>query len=1195
MKADEAEALGPDYAALLAAREAALDSSAQDSSLQEENVPPEVWLDLERDMACVKLLRQAFPPGDVSASSALPPGTQASSVLPWNTLGRFQIRRELGRGSFGIVYLAYDPGLGREVALKIPRADALADPDQRHRFQREARAAAGLDHPNLVPVYETGEVGPVCYIASAYCSGITLAHWLKQRDEPVPYRLAAELISVLAEAVDYAHQRGVVHRDLKPGNILLQTTDDTEPTGKKRLGTPSSSASSVASWHPKITDFGLAKFLLGEPGMSAATQTGVIVGTANYMAPEQAGGETRQVGTAADIYALGVILYELLTGRTPFQGDSVLEVLLRVRTEEPLAPGRLRRKVPRDLETICLKCLQKEPAKRYCSASALAEDLRRFLAGKPIEARPIRAWERILKWARRRPAAAALVTVSSLASLLIVTGLVVGIVLIAGALGEKDAALAREEESLDKSEQSSARNAVAAAEREFSAKNWGRGEEFLLECPPKLRHWEWHYLMRLRHVDPIALRAFEPLSMAEGFDLAFDADSRLLAVPSSDNSTKVFDASSGRKVWNLRGDEGGDGCVRSVAFSPNGRLLAAGSDDRSVKIYDTTTGEVKCTCLHNGPVKGVAFNTDGSRLASASCGTNPPWEVRIWDAATGELIHTLPGQAVPNPSNRGIPDPHIVHLAFSANGRWLAAGSVDNTDHTVKVWNVATGKEVYILLGHTDWIVNVAFALDGRQLVSLGRDRRVNVWDLTSLPFDGARSANQSPEGGARRLAPRWTWEPGTNSVSGLAVSPTEPVVAFGGPTADGAVRVYDLTTGERKHVLKGDYRTVSVAFSPDGSRLVSAGYDRTVRVWDTKTGYEVLSLRGYDDIVGRVLFSPDGQRLATACADGTVRIWDATPFDEKSRPHIRTIGGHEGDFTDLDFSPDSGRLATASADGLIEVWDAQTGKLVYAYPGHKEAAVSVAFSPHDGNRLVSGSLDKTAKLWDAQTREALLNLDKDFTVMVRRVAFRPDGKAFATASLRELRLWDLNGRLLLTLPQASPEIVNGMAFSPNGEYVATVGPQETAKVWNVTNGDLVFAFKGHQGTVNCVAFHPKANYLASGGSDNKVWLWTPDSPTEPAIHPPLTGHTDYVQSVAFSPNGKYLASASWKEVIVWDVTNRDNIKRIEKFDRFGGRLAGRIWRAAFGPDGRHLAAASGYKGIGEIEIWDAALWESTP
>jgi WD40 repeat protein len=507
---------------------------------------------------------------------------------------------------------------------------------------------------------------------------------------------------------------------------------------------------------------------------------------------------------------------------------------------------------------------------------------------------------------------------------------------------------------------------------------------------------------------------------------------------------------------------------------------------------------------------------------------------------------------------------------------------MDNKDHAVKVWEVATAEEVYILSGHTDWIINVAFAPDGCHLVSLGRDRRVNVWDLR---------ADHALAGQAQRLTPRWTWGPGSNSASSMAVSPKEPLVAFGGPSADGAVRVYDLTTGDAKHVLKGDYRTVSVAFSPDGRRLASAGYDQIVRLWDTTTGHEVLSLRRHTGIVGRVLFSPDGQRLASASADGTVKIWDATSFDEKSQPHMQTIGGHEGDFYGLDFSPDSRWLASASTDGLIKLWDLQTGQMIRSFAGHTEPALCVAFDPK-GTHLISGSMDRTSKLWDAQTGDQLLSLGDDFKVMVRQVAFRPDGKAFATASLREVRLWDLSGQPLRPAPiRANEELVNGVAFSPSGECVAAVGPAGTAKVWNAANGQLVSSFEGHPGTVNCVAFHPIANYLASGDTDKEVKLWTPDSPTGRPVHAPLTGHTAYVESVAFSQDGKYLATASWNEVIIWDVTSLDDIKQVKEF----GRLAGRIWRVAFSPDGKRLAAASGYKGKGEIKIWDAALWENKP
>jgi tetratricopeptide (TPR) repeat protein len=284
------------------------------------------------------------------------------------------------------------------VALKVPRDEIVMNAALRARFRHEAMAAAGLDHPNIVPVYEALEEGPVCFIASAYCPGITLAAWLRRRRVPVPYSLAAGLVATLAEAVEHAHSRGVLHRDLKLSNVLLEAA------------APGSLDDEHAEPIPRVTDFGLAKMLDPAPGEVEAhtTQSGVILGTPSYMAPEQAAGRASSVGPPADIYSLGVILYEILTGRPPFQEESTLETLLLVRTQDPVSPSRLRPRLPRDLETICLKCLRKQPQSRYSSAAALAEDLRRFLAALPIHARPTPARERVVKWVRRHPTLALL-------------------------------------------------------------------------------------------------------------------------------------------------------------------------------------------------------------------------------------------------------------------------------------------------------------------------------------------------------------------------------------------------------------------------------------------------------------------------------------------------------------------------------------------------------------------------------------------------------------------------------------------------------------------------------------------------------------------------------------------------------------------------------------------------------------------
>jgi len=416
-----------EFAGWLAACDEQLAAGAAVASLDQVGVPEELRPRLEREAAWCHSVRRMWPRAagfvlDPTTGCVLDPmvgapgdGPPISEPMP-RRFGRFLVRRELGRGAFGVVSQAYDPHLRREVALKVPRAEVQVTPELRTRFRLEAMAAAGLDHPNIVPVYEAGEEGSVCFITSAYCPGTTLAAWLRRRSGPVPYNMAAGLVATLAEAVEHAHGRGVLHRDLKPSNVLLEApaTGETAADGSELV--------------PRITDFGLAKLLDAVPAEDSTanpTVTGVILGTPSYMAPEQAEGRAGAVGPAADIYSLGVILYEVLTGRPPFQEDSALETLVQVRTQDPLPPSQLRPRLPRDLETICLKCLNKPPQARYPSAQALAEDLRRFLAALPIRARPTPAWERAFKWVRRHPARAA--ALAAVASTAIAVAVVIGL------------------------------------------------------------------------------------------------------------------------------------------------------------------------------------------------------------------------------------------------------------------------------------------------------------------------------------------------------------------------------------------------------------------------------------------------------------------------------------------------------------------------------------------------------------------------------------------------------------------------------------------------------------------------------------------------------------------------------------------------------------------------------------------------
>jgi tetratricopeptide (TPR) repeat protein len=328
-----------------------------------------------------------FSPREEADSTSAGQASLATVAIPG-----YETLRELGRGGMGVVYCAWQNDLRRVVAIKTVLAGAATAPEQQVRFQREAEAVARLQHPNIVQIYQVG-LGSSPYLVLEHADGGSLAQ--KLDGTPQPPQRAALLVEVLARAAHHAHQKGIIHRDLKPANVLL-----------------------LEDGTPKISDFGLAKFLIGDDG--GKTRTGEIVGTPSYMAPELGMGRVKDVGPWTDVYALGAILYELLTGRPPFKGATPFDTIAQAASDEPVPPIRVQPKVPRDLETICLKCLDKEPRKRYASALALAEDLRRFLAGEPARARRVGLGERALKWVKRRPAAAVLVAVSGLAALALV-------------------------------------------------------------------------------------------------------------------------------------------------------------------------------------------------------------------------------------------------------------------------------------------------------------------------------------------------------------------------------------------------------------------------------------------------------------------------------------------------------------------------------------------------------------------------------------------------------------------------------------------------------------------------------------------------------------------------------------------------------------------------------------------------------
>jgi hypothetical protein len=488
-------------------------------------------------------------PADTSLSFLRPPVQEGDL----GALGPYRVLAELGRGGMGIVLLAYDPGLWRTVALKV-LPPGRADDEARTRFLREGRAAAGIVHDNVVPVYAVANPpdGP-SYLVMQYVEGPTLRQRI-QEEGRLDAREAARICLEAAAGLEAAHRAGLVHRDIKPANIILDR----------------------AQGRAKIMDFGLARATAAAGGI---TRAGTVLGTPEYMSPEQVR-EPERLDGRTDVYSLGVTLYEALTGEVPFRGAPHL-TLQQILSDDPRPPRRLNDRVPPDLETICLHCLRKEPARRYAGAAALAEDLRRFLAGRPIQARPTTAWERGAKWARRRPAVAAL-----LALVALVTSLGFGLV----TWQWRRAEAARRGEA-DRAEALGVNNyftKIALADRELADRNVGRAAELLEECPEGRRGWEWHYLKRLCHAPPVTIPSGQPVVMGEGFDLAFSPDSRLLAIPGADNDLRIWDLSDNRAVLTLRGH---GARVLAVAFSRDGRRLASTSEDGTVRVWDLSAAD----------------------------------------------------------------------------------------------------------------------------------------------------------------------------------------------------------------------------------------------------------------------------------------------------------------------------------------------------------------------------------------------------------------------------------------------------------------------------------------------------------------------------------------------------------------------------------------------------------------------------
>ncbi|WP_435011978.1 WD40 repeat domain-containing serine/threonine protein kinase (plasmid) [Tundrisphaera lichenicola] len=1066
-------------------------------------------------------------------------GVSLNAGAPCTQLGDFRILRQLGRGGMGIVYEAEQVSLGRRVALKVLPRHAFGDAKAMSRFFREARAAARLHHTNIVPIFEVGRQGEDCYYAMQCIHGQGLDQVIAElrrlasrpagagagpqagatspgrqgeeagtlsrvarllatdsfqpsRDDgpttqtgssPDPemiagsavlpggeplsgfekgrrqayFRCVARIVGQAAGALAHAHARGVVHRDIKPSNILLDTAG--------------------VAW---LADFGLAK--AEEDGL---TGTGDLVGTLRYMAPERFRGEG---DGRADVYALGLTLYELLTLRPAFDSSDRMELIEAIRDREPLRPRAIDPRVPRELETIALKAIDKDPRQRFQTADELAEDLYRSLNSEPIRARQVRPWVRAALWARRRPAEASLGVVTLLAALVMV-GMAVSLW-----YG-------------DQLQASLYLQKIATAGLAWRDGNFGRLEQLLDTCPEGYRGlWEWRYLKRQCHPERLLL----PGHGGGVYHLAYSPDGGRIAAVCFGGTVELWDANSGRRIFSRRAHAGD---ALGVAFSPDGdRFITTGADG-SILLWDVATGRAtRLAGLGSRLIWDVEFSLDGDRFATAESGG----VVRVLDANTGL------GITLPTPPGCG----DVFQVAFSPDRRILAFGG---TDQPVTLWDLEAEQKLGTLGEpgtHTEGTLGLAFSpVDGRLLVETGTNGLARIWDVAE-----------------RRLIRDLTGH--TGDVYGAAYSPDGGRIATA--SGDPGVKVWDAADGRELLGLTGHAATVfDVAFRPDGARLATASQDRTVRIWDPTVDPTATVLRGHIGPVNAVAFRPGSGQLASAGDDGTVRLWDEAgrplhvlsgpgPNDpviglafrpdggllatgdkrgavwvwdlSASPPTGRMLVQLDGEVSSLAFHPDGQLLVTAGADGWVRTWDVRTGVPKDHHPGHLGAARGLAIGV-GGRVLATGGEDRTVILRDAATGKELYPPLQGHSCWVYGVAFAPDGRtlssvggpdpgASATGRLAsvsgdgEVRVWDVaTGRAILAI-LGHGNFVRGVAFLPDGSRIATGGMDRTVKLWDATTGEEVLNLRGHTAGVLGLAFSPDGRRLASAGADGTVRVW---------------------------------------------------------------------------------------------------------
>lgn len=1001
---------------------------------------PGLWADLRPRLVAGRV-------EDGSETWGLGPAVSVVATTPL-VLPGYEMGPELGRGGMGVVYRATQTAVGRAVAVKTLHAGPHATAVERARFRREAEAMARLDHPNIAPVYHVGEHDGRPVLVMAYYPGGSLgARPSGPGTDPREY---AGLVEAVARAVHHAHQRGILHRDLKPSNILLDEAGE-----------------------PHVADFGLAG--LFDPSDPSA-HTAAVVGTPGYMAPEQARDPT-QVTTAADVYGLGAVLYALLTGRPPFRAETALATLEQAANQTPARVTVLNPDVPRDLEVVCLKCLEKDPARRYASAAELADDLTRFLDGRPILARPVSTWVWAAQLVRRHPVVAGMVAVTLLAMVSAIATLAVSNARITAKEQETARALDRERlaakalaEALGREQSLQYLERITTASRLWMDGHTDAAAQLLDLCPQDLRGWEWRYLDGLRTTTPAVIPAQSPPIV----DVALGPKGRLLAYL-QDGVLTVWDLPGGNR---LREMPGNSQYLRDPHFSRDGAVMAATGEPSTLWDLETWSERFRVA-----GVAWLALSSDGALAASVN-----REGVRVYDARTGE-----PGRTIPS-----VGKTMYLGGAFSPDNRHLALGS-----RVIQVVDLETGERVGPVRDRSSPVYQLAFTPDGQTLLEA---------DMTGLNVTDARTGevrSRLTEFAAGRLR--------------FAASPTANVVAYA--AAGLRVRVRDLDRGHDIFVsppLPG--LIYDLSFSPDGRYLAVCGKDQPVQVWDLDKEAEVRNMARVGRRGGAMALRPDGRAVAVVREtdpafgppDAEVALVDTN--DKKLLGRVRGSGA-------VAFAPGGGHLATGRREGGVAVWDA-AGGLVRVLPGPAGEVERLAYSP-DGSRLAAGLPDGTVAVWAADGSGGPTLLESKLG-RIDGLAFQPDGAYLAAGGSNGVCVWDVATGELAARYNAKRGTA-GIAFSPDGSVLATADQDGVVRLREPLTGRVVGPLHGHRHVPLHVAFAPDGSRLVSVGKDRTARVW--DLATHQELLT-LPGLVDEPRSVAWSADGtRVYACDGWLRV----------------------------------------------------------------